>query len=105
MIFVALVVAVGIQLDVNAFALVFGKHVVRANYRKNFLVDVAFDRGQIVDILFRTERVSLAAFSGARRASDSVDIIFRLDRKIVVHDHRQIVNVDSARGDIRCDEH
>src|SRR4030095_14712635 len=41
----------------------------------------------------------------AAGASDAMDIILRVHREIVIHDMRDSIHIDAARGDVGGDEH
>ena len=53
----------------------------------------------------RDERERVARQLGARRAADAVDVVLGHVRDVEVHDVREGLDVDAARGDVRRDEH
>ena len=67
--------------------------------------------GQALDVaeqvaLFRVaERYGDARGASACRAPDAVNIALRHIRQLEVHDVRDLVDIDAARGDIGCDQH
>ena len=63
-----------------------------------FLAGGALLRADCAD---KGDRFSL--LSGASGASDAVNVIFRLFRKIVIDNMRDAVDVDTAGGDVGCD--
>src|SRR5467141_2933903 len=56
-------------------------------------------------VFARDERHGLPGFSRAAGAADAVDVVFRDVRQVVVHDVRQRLDVQAARGDVGGDEH
>ena len=57
-------------------------------------------------VIFRSDETDrIADRMRAARASDAMDVILGVHRKIVIHDMRNSIHVDSARRDIRRHEH
>ena len=50
------------------------------------------------------QREGDALFPGAARAADAVDIVFVLLGDVIVDDAVDVVHVDAAGGNVRCDE-
>jgi hypothetical protein len=48
----------------------------------------------------RHQRYSLAGVSRSAGAPDAMDVILRDHRKIEVDDHRQVIDIQAARGDV-----
>ena len=65
---------------------------------------ITFDSRKIVYVLFAAKRVRFARLACAGGAPDAMHVVFRFVRQIVIDDHRQIVHVDAACGDVGCDE-
>jgi hypothetical protein len=59
-----------------------------------------------IGTLFRAaERNRLSLSTGARSATNPVNVSFRLDRQIVVHDVSYAIHIDAARCNIRGYQH
>ena len=58
-----------------------------------------------IAIRLRDQRDRAAGEARATGAAGTVDVIFRNQRQIEVHDQRQLRNVETARRNIRRDEH
>jgi len=72
---------------------------------RDLFADHAFDRAQQTPLFRAHERVGGALGTGACRSADAVDVGFRFFGKIKVHDMRDAVHVDAARGDVRRHQH
>ena len=64
----------------------------------------ALDVAQEVALLRVAERDGDAGGAGACRAADAVDIALRHVRQLELHDVRDLVDVDAARGDVGGDQ-
>ena len=64
----------------------------------------SFDRPQRVHAPAGHERQRLAAAASPARPADAMDIVFGIGRKIVVDHQLEAVHVDSAGGDVGCDQ-
>ena len=68
------------------------------------LAEQLLDRCKVFRFIGADERESVAFAPRARRAPDTVHIVLGNVRQLEVHDLRQIVNVESPRGNIRRHE-
>src|SRR5438046_5407900 len=71
----------------------------------DFLADKPLDVAKEGAVFARDERHGLPRFPRAAGAADAVDVVFRDVRQVVVHDVRQRLDVEPARGDVGGDEH
>ena len=60
-----------------------------------------FDQLKMRLVLMTDERDCRAFFTGPGRAADAMDIVVRRPRQIVIHHHRQFVDINAARGQVR----
>jgi hypothetical protein len=70
----------------------------------NLLTRVFFDRADAVSVTPIDERNGFSLSSGTSRSTDTVNVIFRILRKLVVNYEINIVDIDPAGSDIRCDK-
>ena len=83
----------------------FGRSVVFICRRwQQSLVDQFFNCAQGGSLFFCAERDRDSRGAGSSRSADSMNIILRLDRHVVVDDVADSGNVDSARRDIGSDK-
>ena len=68
------------------------------------LAGVALDRLQAVNVAAIDKAHCAARASGAAGATDAVDIILRVGGQVVIEDDVDLIDVESARGDIGGDE-
>src|SRR5450830_55459 len=66
----------------------------------NFALDEAFDVVQKIMLIDADQRHGRAGSASAAGAADTMDVIFRHIRQIVIDHVRQLVDVDAACGDI-----
>ena len=71
----------------------------------NLELDQALDLLQESALLGVAERDRVARLAGARRAADAVHVGLGLHRKVEVHHVGDVVDVESARRHVGCDEH
>ena len=64
----------------------------------------ALDRAQEVDLVGAGQADRDPAGAGAGGAADPVDVVLGLRRELEVDDHRELLDVEAARGDVRGDE-
>ncbi len=62
-------------------------------------------RGHRGDLLGKHEHERGAGRAGSRRPAGSVQVVFRVVRRIKVHHQIDIVDMNAARGDVGGDEH
>ena len=67
--------------------------------------DETLERTQRSVIFRRDETDRIADCVRAAGASDAVDIILGVHREIVIHDMRDPIHIDAARGDVGRHEH
>ena len=65
----------------------------------------ALDGAQAVLLVGRHQRQRLPGGAGAAGAADAVHVVLGHVRQFVVHDLRQLVDVEAARGDVGRDQH
>ena len=70
----------------------------------DLLFDELLDLDEVVKLLGSNERDRGAAFPSTAGAADTVDVVFCLFGKVKIHHLWKLVNIDSARGDIRGDK-
>ena len=104
--FAAVVVflVVVVSADVCPGGLVLNKKRRVGDAGRDALAHIALDGRQAVDILLRAEGIGLARLARARGTSDAVHVVLRLVGDVVIDDHRKVVHIDTAGGDIRRDE-
>ena len=77
----------------------------RNHHLRNFVVQHAFDIAQVIALVHAHQRHRFALVAGAAGTADAVHVIFRNIRQLEVHDVRQLVDVETARGDVRRHQH
>ena len=70
----------------------------------HLLSDHTLDPLDKLDIVLRHDGDRLSCSSSTRRSSDSMDVVLRVGRDVVVDDDIDEWDVESSRGDIRRDE-
>jgi hypothetical protein len=75
----------------------------KSHDRKGFTYK-AFNALDIPSLAWRGKGHGLARFTGAAGTADAVNVILGVRRKIEVHDERNIVNIDTAGGNISGDQ-
>ncbi len=73
---------------------------LRAVDPRNFLVQHPLDRFERLDILRRHQRGGKAFAPGPAGAADAVNVVFWMDRHVVIEDVAHIRNVEAAGGDV-----
>src|SRR4026209_801505 len=68
---------------------------------RNFLADEMLDGCHFLDIFGRHDRKRIADALGATGAADAMDIIFRMVRHVEIDHMCDLLNIDTAGGDIR----
>jgi hypothetical protein len=71
----------------------------------NFVAEVGLDLRERNGKFLAGEADGIALSAGARRAADAMHVVRRILRQIVVEDVADVGNVQTARGDVRCNEH
>lgn len=66
--------------------------------------DKTFKRSQLSLVFGCHETDGIANRLRTACAADTVDIIFRMHREVIIDDMGNTIDVDSARGNVRCDE-
>ena len=66
------------------------------------LADQSLDRSKVIELLVITERKGNPGGAGPGRTPDAMNVGLRLIGHIEVDDVRDLVHVDTARGDIGC---
>ena len=74
------------------------------SFPHNTATNESFERAQRSVILRGDKADRVANGMGATRASDAMNIILRVHRKIVVHHMRDSIHVNATRGDVGRDE-
>ena len=74
-------------------------------HARDFLADEAFDGEDVAGVLGGHDGEGVAAGLGAAGAPDAMDVILGMLRHVVVDDVADVGDVESARGDVRGDEH
>ena len=74
-------------------------------HARDFLADEPFDGEHVAGVLGGHDGEGVAACLRAARAPDAMDVILRMLRHVVVDDVAHVRDVESARGDVRGDEH
>ena len=72
---------------------------------RNLAADERFDVGQRDRVGFAAEADRVAGGAGARRAADSMHVVFGILRQVVVEHVAHAGHVQAARRDVRADEH
>jgi hypothetical protein len=75
-------------------------NVIRHALARNLELDESFDLLQETALFDVAERDRVARLACARGTSDAVDVRLRLHRKVVVHDVRDIVDIEPACGNV-----
>src|SRR5437899_20269 len=70
----------------------------------NGLADQLLDRFEILRLLAGDQHEGMALPAGSSRAADAVDIILRMDRRVIVEDMADFGNIEAAGGDVGGDE-
>src|SRR5947209_9074957 len=70
----------------------------------DLIADQSLDRVDVFGVVARDERQSCAAAAGAAGASDTMHVIFRVDRHIEIIDVRHVRDIEAARCHIGTDE-
>ncbi|MBS1134592.1 MAG: hypothetical protein H6R02_1733, partial [Burkholderiaceae bacterium] len=65
----------------------------------------ALDRAQAILLVRRDQRQRLAGAAGAAGSANAVHVVLGDVRQLVVHDLRQLADVEPARGDVGRDQH
>lgn len=81
-----------------------GKHLLLRLNRLDFNLCVFFDVRHDVCTVFADKTDGFAFGAGTSCAADAVDIVLRMIRQVVVDDMRDAGNMDSARGNIGCND-
>ena len=79
-------------------------NLVRDALARNLELDEPLDLLQQAAFLGVAEGDRVARLARARRAADPVHVGLRFHRQVVVHDVRDVVDVEAARGDVGGDE-
>ena len=69
----------------------------------NFLADEVLDRRNLLQVFGRHDRKRVTDVLGAPRATDAVDVVFRVMRHVEIDHVADLLDVDAARGDIGGD--
>jgi hypothetical protein len=67
---------------------------------RDFLIDESFDVGHRLKFLGGNQSKRVSGLFGAPGAADAVDVIFRVERDVVIHDVGDAGNVQATRSDI-----
>ena len=82
-----------------------GTGVLSGNDQVDLFLQELLNRGEQRAVFRRHQAHSVTGDTGTARAADTVHVVLRHIRKVIVHDVRQLLNIEAARGDIRRDEH
>src|SRR5262249_13221960 len=77
------------------------EHVLVGDLVWQLEADVALDRFQPLDVLLAREADRVSRRPGPRRPPDAMDVVFGVERQIVVDDVGHALDVEAARGDGR----
>src|SRR5450631_787570 len=75
------------------------------DFARYLALDQPFDIAQERVLVDAYQRNRLACSAGAPGSADAMHVVLRNVRQIVVHDVRQLIDVDAARGDVGGDQH
>jgi hypothetical protein len=87
-------------MDAHAFAFIGGKKRFYCCLGGYLLADIPLYRGEFIHILLACQGDGLAGFSGAGGAAYAVDIIFCLNREIVIDHQGKAFDIKAPGGDI-----
>ena len=79
--------------------------VTRNGDARDLFLQQAFDIMQQLMFIYADQRQRFARCRSAPGTTNTVHVIFRHVWQLVVHHVRQLFNIQTARGDIGCDQH
>lgn len=68
------------------------------------MTNISLNGRQVQRVLFTGQADRVTARSCATRTSDTVNVVFAVIRQVIVKDVRYGRNVQTARGNVGCDE-
>jgi hypothetical protein len=75
------------------------------HFHRDFTFDETLDVSQQTFLINANQRYCFTGRTGTTSSADTVDVIFRHIRQIIVDNMRQLVDVDTARGDVGGDQY